>query len=161
MEGLIVREARSEDTEEVLRLWVEMVEFHADQDPALRMRTDPEALEGMRTYLRTGLENPDGRFLVAEIPDAPGLAGFLFAHIRTISPLAVPPTAGFISDICVDDHLRRHGIGRELFLAARDWFRECGQTIIRLNVATANPTSQAFWRAMGVREVMLLMQADL
>ena len=161
MEGLTLRQARPEDLEEVLRLWVGMVEFHADQDPALRMRTDPEALESMRTYLRTGLESPDSRILVAEIPDAPGLAGFLFAHIRTISPLAVPSTAGFISDIYVDDHLRRHGIGRELFLAARDWFRERGQLIIRLNAAAANPTSQAFWRALGMRELMLLMQADL
>ena len=161
MEGLILREARPEDLDEVLRLWVAMVEFHVDQDPALRMRTDPEALTSMRTYLRTGLESPDSRILVAEIHDAPGLAGFLFAHIRTISPLAVPPTAGFISDIYVDDHLRRHGVGRELFLAARDWFRERGQMIIRLNAAAANPTSQAFWRAMGMRELMLLMQADL
>ncbi len=161
MEGLIVRAARPDDLDEILRLWLQMVELHTEVDPALRMRTDAEALESMRTYLRAGLESPDSRLLVAETPDVPGLAGFLFAHIRTISPLAVPPTAGFVSDICVDDRLRRRGIGRELFLAARDWFRERGQAMIRLNVAAANPVSQSFWRAMGTREVMLLMQADL
>ncbi|MBN1135753.1 MAG: GNAT family N-acetyltransferase, partial [Anaerolineae bacterium] len=136
-------------------------EFHTELDPALDMHTDSEALESMRTYLQAGLENPDSRLLVAEIPHAPGLAGFLFAHVRTISPLAVPPTAGFISDICVDDHLRRHGIGRELFLTARDWFRERGQTIVRLNVAATNPVAQAYWRALGLQELMLVMQAEL
>lgn len=161
MEGLIIREARAEDLEEVLRLWVQMVDFHADRDPGLRMRTDPQSLESMRTYLLSGISSPDSRLLVAEIPYAPGLAGFLFAHIRTISPLAIPPTAGVISDICVDDHLRRHGIGRDLVLAARDWLRERGQALIRLNVATANPVSQAFWRAMGGTELMLLMQIGI
>ncbi len=161
MKDRIGRPARPEDLDEILRLWVQMVEFHAERDPALHMRTDAEALESMRTYLRAGLENPDSRLLVAEIPHAPGLAGFLFAHIRTISPLSVPPTAGFVSDICVDDHLRRHGIGQELFLAARDWFRERGQTIVRLNVATTNPLSQAFWRALGLQELMLLMQTEI
>jgi ribosomal protein S18 acetylase RimI-like enzyme len=161
MEGLIVRAARVDDLDEILHLWVQMVEFHMERDPALRMRTDAEALESMHTYLRAGLENPDSRLLVAEIPHAPGLAGFLFVHIRTVSPLAVPSTAGFVSDICVDNHLRRHGIGRELFLAARDWFRERGQAIVRLNVASTNPVSQAFWRAMGMQELMLVMQAEI
>jgi ribosomal protein S18 acetylase RimI-like enzyme len=161
MEGLIVRAARTDDLDEILRLWVQMVEFHAERDAALRMHTDAEAQESMRTYLRAGIENPDCRLLVAEIPQVPGLVGFLFAHIRTISPLAEPPTAGFVSDVCVDDHLRRHRIGRELFCTARDWFRERGQTIVRLNVATTNPVSQSFWRAMGMRELMLLMQAQI
>ncbi len=161
MEGLVVRTARPEDLDEILRLWVQMVEFHADRDAALCMRTDAEALESMRTYFRAGLESPDGRLLVAEVAHAEGLAGFLFAHIRTISPLAIPPTAGFISDICVDGGWRRHGIGRELFLAARDWFRECGQKAIRLNVATANPTAQTFWRAMGAAELMVLMRIEI
>ena len=161
MEGLIVRQARADDLDEILRLWVEMVDFHTAQDAALRMRTDPEALESMRTYLRTGLDNPDSRLFVAEISAVAGLAGFLFAHIRVFSPLAVPPSGGFISDICVDDHLRRHGIGRELFLAAKDWFRERGQMILRLNVATASPISQAFWRSMGGMEQMLLMRIEL
>jgi ribosomal protein S18 acetylase RimI-like enzyme len=161
MEGLVIRQARPQDLDEILRLWVQMVEFHTELDPALHMRTDGEALESMRTYLQAGLENPGSRLLVAEIPHAPGLAGFLFAHVRNISPLAVPPTAGFVSDICVDDHLRRHGIGQELFRAARDWLRERGQTIVRLNAATSNPVSQAYWRAMGLRELMLVMQTEL
>lgn len=161
MEGLVVRAARPEDVDEILRLWVQMVDFHADRDAALRMRTDTEAQESMRTYFRAGLENPDGLLLVAEIAHAEGLAGFLFAHIRTISPLALPPTAGFISDLCVDDRWRRHGIGRELYLAARDWFRERGQTVIRLNAATTNPVAQTFWRAMGASELMVLMKIDI
>ncbi len=161
MEGLVIREARPEDLEEVLRLWLQMVEFHGDLDPSLRMRTDAEALESARTYLRAGLEHPDSRLFVAEVAGAAGLAGFLLAHVRPVSPLALPPTCGTISDICVDERLRRQGAGRQLFLAARDWLGQRGQTVIRLNVATANPAGQAFWRTMGAAEQMVLMRIEL
>lgn len=161
MPELVVREGRPEDLDEVLRLWVQMVEFHADLDPSLRMRTDAEGQESMRLFLQACLENPDSRLFVAEVAGREGLAGFLLAHIRTISPIALPPTTGYISDICVEEELRRQGIGRALYLAAREWFREHGQSIIRLNAATANPVSQAFWRAMGAVEQMVVMRIEL
>ena len=161
MEGLVIRQARPEDLEELLRLWLQMVEFHGDLDPSLRMRTDAEALESARTYLRAGLESPDSRLLVAEVVGTVGLAGFLLAHIRPTSPLALPPTCGSISDICVDERLRRQGAGRQLFLVAREWFSERGQTVIRLSAATANPAGQSFWRAMGGLEQMVLMRIEI
>lgn len=159
MEGLLIRTAREEDLEEVLRLWLQLVDFHASRDPSLAMRTDAEAVESMRAYLRAGLESDDACLFVAEV--AGGLAGYLLAHVRLISPISIPPTCGVISDICVEEALRRQGIGRELFYAARDWFRERGQTLIRLQAATANPTSQAFWRAMGGVEQMVLMRIEI
>ncbi len=161
MPKVTVREGRAEDLDEVLRLWVQMVEFHAGLDPSLRMRTDSEGQESMRLFLQVCLENPDSRLWVAEVADREGLAGFLLAHIRTLSPVALPPTTGYVSDICVEEGLRRQGIGRALYLAAREWFRERGQSTIRLNAATANPVAQAFWRAMGAVEQMVLMRIDL
>lgn len=161
MEGLVIRTGRQEDLVEVLRLWQQAVEFHTACDPSLAMRCDAEAQESMRTYLQTNLDNPDGRLFVAEVAGVGGLVGYLLAQVRTISPLAIPPTCGVISDICVEEQWRRQGIGRELFYAARDWFRERGQTLIRLHVATANPISQAFWRAMGGVEQMVLMRITI
>ena len=161
MGGLVIRDAREEDLDEVLRLWTQMVEFHTALDPSLRMRTDAEALDSLRAYLRPCMESSDSRLLVAESAEREGLAGFLLTHIRTTSPIAIPPTCGYISDIGVDEHLRRRGVGRELFLAAQEWFLERGQTIVRLNVAAANPISQAFWRSLGATEQMLLMRIEL
>jgi len=157
MEGLVVREGREEDLEEVLRLWVQMVDWHAALDPRLRMRTDAEGLESMRTLLGSA----DSRLFVAEVAGVEGLVGYLMAHIRPISPISFPPTCGHVSDICVDEWVRRQGAGQALFLAARQWFRERGQTMVRLSVATANPASQAFWRAMEASEQMLVMTIDL
>ena len=161
MEGLVIRTARPEDLEEVLRLWQQMVEFHAACDPSLAMRTDAEAVESMRTYLQASLESPDGLLLVAEVAGIGGLVGYLLGHVRSVAPMAIPPTCGVISDICVEESLRQRGIGRELFCAARDWFRERGQTLVRLHAATANPVSQAFWRAMGGVEQMVLMRIEI
>ena len=161
MEGLVIRSGREEDLPEVLRLWQQMVDFHAACDPSLAMRSDAEALESVRAYLLANLDNPDSRLFVAEVAGVGGLTGYLLAQVRTISPLAIPPTCGVISDICVEEQWRRQGIGRELFYAARDWFRERGQTLIRLHVATANPVSQAFWRAMGGVEQMVLLRIPI
>ncbi len=161
MEGLVIREGRTADLDEVLRLWVQMVDYHAALDARLRMRTDAEGLEGMRGYLESCLESPESRLFVAEIAERPGLVGYLLAHIRPISPLVIPPTCGHISDLCVDEPFRRQGIGRELVRAAWDWFRERGQTQLRLSVAAANAAGQAFWRAMGFQELMLQMTMDL
>ncbi|MGB9722400.1 MAG: GNAT family N-acetyltransferase [Chloroflexia bacterium] len=158
MPELVVRDGRPEDLDGVLRLWVQMVEFHVSLDPSLAMRTDAEGQESMRLFLQTCLESPDSRLFVAE---KEGLAGFLLAHIRTVSPIALPPTTGYITDIYVEESLRRQGIGRALYLAAREWFRERGQSVIRLSVATANPVSQAFWRAMGAVEQMMVLRIGL
>jgi ribosomal protein S18 acetylase RimI-like enzyme len=161
MEGLVIRQGRPDDLQEVLRLWVQMVDAHAALDARLRMRTDAEGQEGMRTYLQGCLEGGDSRLFVAEVVGHPGLAGYLLGYIRPISPLVVPPTCGYITDLCVDEPLRRQGIGRELFRAAREWFLERGQTQVRLSVAAANAVGQAFWRAMGFQELMLQMAMEL
>lgn len=160
MKGWIVRDARMEDLDEVLRLWVQMARFHSELDPRLGMRTDAEGQASMRSYLQSRLESPDSRLFVAEGPDGRGLAGYLLAHIRAVSPIAIPTTAGYVSDICVDERARRQGIGRTLFLAAKAWFKERGQSVIRLNVAAANPASRAFWRKMGASELMILMAIE-
>ncbi len=157
----VVRKGRPEDLDDVLRLWMQMGEFHATLDSSLRMRTDTEGQESMRLFLQASLESPDSCLLVAEVAGRAGLAGFLLAHVRTASPIALPPTTGYISDICVEESLRRQGIGRALYRAAQEWFREHGQSVIRLNVATANPVSQAFWRAMGAVEQMVVMRIEL
>ncbi|MGC8873515.1 MAG: GNAT family N-acetyltransferase [Chloroflexia bacterium] len=161
MEGLVIRQGRTADLDEVLRLWVQMVDYHARLDSRLRMRTDAEGLEGMRAYLESCLESDDSRLFVAEAAEHPGLVGYLLAHIRAISPLAIPPTCGYISDLCVDEPMRRQGVGRELVRVAQDWFRKQGQTQLRLSVAAANAAGQAFWRAIGFQELMLQMTVDL
>jgi len=161
MEGLVIREGREEDLQSVLRLWLQMADLHSTLDPRLRVRTDAEGQEGMRSHLRTLLGSADSRLFVAEVAGVEGLAGYLMAHIRTVSPIACPPTCGHVGDICVDERLRRGGIGRALLQAAREWFRERGQTVARLSVAVSNPVSQAFWRAMGATELMLLMSMEV
>lgn len=161
MEGLITREGREEDLDEVLRLWAQMVEFHADLDPSLAMRTDAEALEGVRAFFRACLDSPDSRFFVAEAVGVSGLLGFVLAHVRSSTPIALPPFYGFISDICVDKAFRRQGIGERLYLAARELFQQRQLPLIRVNVAAANPVSQSFWRAMGGSDQMILLGIDI
>jgi GNAT superfamily N-acetyltransferase len=68
---------------------------------------------------------------------------------------------GFIADIYVDSTVRRRGIGRALAQAVKDWFRRHHVKYFDWQVAFHNPGAMAFWRAIGGREVMVRMRADL
>jgi GNAT superfamily N-acetyltransferase len=73
----------------------------------------------------------------------------------------VHEASGFLADIYVDATVRRNGIGRMLVTALIDWFRDKGLRYFEWHAAVQNPDGIAFWRALGGREVMLRMRADV
>jgi GNAT superfamily N-acetyltransferase len=68
---------------------------------------------------------------------------------------------GFIADIYVDRSFRRQGIGRQLVKAMVDWFKERGAPNFDWQVASRNADGSAFWRALGGRDLMIRMRADV
>ncbi|MCI0353045.1 MAG: GNAT family N-acetyltransferase, partial [Acidobacteriales bacterium] len=56
---------------------------------------------------------------------------------------------------------RRRGVGRKLVKAMVDWFKERGVPYFDWQVASLNTEGLAFWRALGGRELMTRMRADV
>lgn len=150
MSQVVVRQATRKDVRGILPLWNEMMDHHAALDA--RFRPAPDGEGHWAKILRDWLRADDCCVLVA---DAEGrLVGYIVGMMRENPPVLLPPAYGLVSDICVHPAWRRHGIGRRLFEALRDWFREKELLTVQLNVAHFNPVSQAFWRAVGCEDYM-------
>jgi ribosomal protein S18 acetylase RimI-like enzyme len=150
MSQAVIRQASRKDVRGILPLWNEMMCHHAALDA--RFQPTPDGEEYWADVLRSWLRDDDYCVLVA---DAEGqLVGYIVGMMRENPPVLLPPTYGLVSDICVDPAWRQQGIGRRLFEALKDWFREKELFTVQLNVAHFNPVSQAFWRAMGCQDYM-------
>ena len=57
--------------------------------------------------------------------------------------------------------LFRSGIGRALCDAALAWASERGQRRVEVRVAVGNVEGQGFWRALGFRDLMDVLQRRL
>ena len=156
----VIRPGTEADVPEMLRLWREMMDFHARVEPRFRPLPQPEGEGAWEKYLREDiLGNSAWCVFVA---DADGsLVGHIMGTVRDRVPVFEPERYGYVTDIVVDPEARRSGIGRALFAALQDWFQAHGVSVLELQVAHHNPASQAFWRAMGCTDYMDVMWFDL
>lgn len=144
----------------MLRLWREMMDFHARCEPRFRPLPSPEGERAWEQYMREDvLGHKDWCILVAESEGR--LIGQMMGQLRDPYPIFEPGRYGYVSDVVVDPAARRSGVGRALFEALKAWFRERGVTHLQLMVAHHNPVSQAFWREMGCTDYMDIMWYDL
>ena len=151
-QGFILRTAERGDLDEIMRLYRQLMGLHESLDP--RLTLDWAGIEAFRDYANSVLGSEYDRILVAEAPDGAGLAGFIMGRLAQNPPMFRQPYYGYITDTCVDERWRRRGVGRALFEAMRAWFREQGLLTMQVNVAARNPTSQAFWRALGFTDFL-------
>ncbi len=164
MVEIIIRLAAPADADVIGQLWEQLVAYHHALDPAL----PPAAQGGGRRYARRifdRINDPLTRVLIAEVKHDDGqieIAGYLLGVIVDFIPeMFAQETTGFLADIFVVEAYRRHGVGRKLVAALIDWFKERGVSAFEWHVSARNPAGIAFWKAVGGREVMLRMRADL
>lgn len=156
---VVIRPAVPKDVEVIARLWQSLVDYHRALDPELPPATPTGALRYARR-LEDQLFNPMARVFVAEVNGQ--LQGYIFGVVVDLAPeMFSQEPSGFLADIFVEESARREGVGRKLVAALADWFRDKGLSYYEWHAAARNPNALEFWRAMGGREVMLRMRADL
>ena len=155
-----IRPGTETDIPEMLRLWREMMDFHARVEPRFRPLPPPAGEQAWEGYLRHDIwGNEDWCVFVAEADGR--LIGQILGVLRDSVPVFEPERFGYVTDVVVDPAARRSGVGLALFEALKAWFRERDVPRLQLQVAHNNPISQAFWRAMGCTDYMDTLWYDL
>ena len=153
---LVIRRARIEDVEGIVRLWREMWEFHVPLDP--RFEISPAADVVMGKWVEESLESPRSALFVAE--KTPGtLEGYCHAMILENPPLIPALQYGYVSELAVER--RRRGTGTRLLEAAHRWFREKQMTYVEVNVSVKNAVARSFWRKQGYGEFLERLRLEL
>lgn len=154
--AIVVRRARTEDVDPIVRLWREMWELHRSLDP--RFEISPAANLVMAKWIEDSLPSDRAAVFVAE--EAPGsIDGYCHAVIQEYPPLVPRVLCGYVSEISV--RRRRQGIGSRLLESAHAWFREKGITYAEVNLSVRNEASRAFWRKHGYSEFIERLRRDL
>jgi ribosomal protein S18 acetylase RimI-like enzyme len=154
-----IRLMTADDTDAVAEMWLALVAYHRGLSPDL-----PDAVPGgEHRYIRRlleRLEDPTTCVLVAE-HDHQVVGYILGMVVDLMQDIFEQQPGGFLADIYVEPDYRRRGVGGALVGALRAWFRQQDITFFDWHVATHNPEGLAFWKAVGGREVMLRMRADV
>jgi ribosomal protein S18 acetylase RimI-like enzyme len=159
VDEIVIRVAMAADADAIGTMWRKLVDYHQTLDHDL-----PEAAsDGAHRYaelLVQRIEDPFTRAFVAEHKGQP--VGFVLGMIVDLVPdIFAQEPCGFIADIYVDTLYRRRGLGRALVRALAEWFKERGAPYFDWHVASANTEGLAFWRALGGRDLMVRMRADV
>ena len=152
---MIVRRARAEDLDALVRLWRAMWDAHA---PDPRFAATPVADRVMSGWIEENLLNPRAAIFVAE--RSPGaVEGYCLAMILENPPVLPQQFYGYVSEISVDEKSR--GTGARLLEAAHAWFRENSLPYAEVNVSVRNDGARRFWRRHGYGEFLERLRLEL
>jgi ribosomal protein S18 acetylase RimI-like enzyme len=153
---ITIRRAQQSDLDQLLTLWQELAELHADLLPEFALASGKE--QSIRAHLAELLRDDNERVFVAEENGA--LIGYINGAVRENPPVFAERYIGYIADVIVTARSRRRGAGAQLVETMNAWFCARGVRIVHLSAATGNPIAQAFWRKMGYAEYMTRMRKE-
>ncbi len=151
------RMATARDLDRVAALWTAITIYHEPMAPAFRMRRDAGAELG--ELLRAVGRDPEAAILVYE--EESDIQGLCIVRIDHSPAIMVENERAEITDLGVREDVRRRGIGTRLVDDALAWVRATGIERVEVQVASANPTAQAFWRARGFTNFMDVLDKRL
>lgn len=159
MAEVTIRQVTVDDADAIADLWQQLVEYHQALDRDL----PSAALGGAKRYARRLMQRLDDPYTRAYVAERNGqIVGFVLGMIVDLmADIFDEEPGGFLADIYVRPDFRQNGVGRLLVKALSDWFRQHQVRHFDWNVAVHNAEGRAFWQAMGGRDVMIRMRADL
>jgi ribosomal protein S18 acetylase RimI-like enzyme len=156
--SLIVRPARERDLPAVAELAGQLVRQHHGFD-AQRFMLIPNVESGYARFFGGELSNPDTLILAAELNGS--VVGYAYARLEPRDWNALLDSCGALHDIFVHDGVRRQGIARRLVEAVREGLRAKGAPRLVLHTASKNQSARQFFAALGFRETMIELTAEL
>lgn len=148
--GIIVRDAIESDTDEIISLWRQLMDFHIKIDEGFALNDDAESV--FREFLMGNIKSENAIVSVAVNNDE--IIGYMMGLITDRPPVFKIKQCGTIMDACISKNYRHQGIGAKLFKSMKDWFYEVGMERIELQASVGNKISNPFWKSLGFKAVL-------
>ena len=143
--NITIRKAKQSDTESILPLWIEMMDFHRKYDKHYS-RSESTA-NNYRKIVSENISSKKSLVLVAVYNK--NIVGYTIASIVKY-PLGLQLNQfGNVYELAVQKKFQRNGIGEKLFLETQKWFKKHRLKRIEISVLRKNPISSKFWNKMG------------
>jgi ribosomal protein S18 acetylase RimI-like enzyme len=156
--SVIVRPAHARDLSAIAELAGKLVRQHHGFD-AQRFMLIPNVEAGYARFFGSELSNPETLILAAELDGS--IVGYAYARLEPRDWNALLDACGALHDIYVDEGARRQGIARSLVDAVRESLHAKGAPRLVLHTASKNQTAREFFAALGFRETMIELTAEL
>ena len=140
-----IREAVPDDVPDLKELWTEFMNYHSDLDSDYTLSDD--ALTNWAEYLDAKFDDSLAKIFVAVEDEI--VVGYVGAMIRMYPPVWTITRYGYIEEIAVTKNFRRKGTASRLLAAAQKWLLSEGISRIKVNIDSANESSQGFFRSQG------------
>jgi ribosomal protein S18 acetylase RimI-like enzyme len=151
MAEVVVRRARPDDMETLLKFEQSLIEAERPFDPTIRSGTD------VRYYdLAELLVSPHAELVVAEI-DAQ-IVGCGYARIKPASDYLKHPNYSYLGFMYVVPEHRGRGINREIITVLEEWSLSRGVTEMRLEVYAENGAAIRAYEKSGYASLTLTMR---
>lgn len=154
----MIRRAEEKDIKSISNLLSQVCLVHHDGRPDIfkigRKYSEKELLSMLSDESRPILVSTD------ENDEVMGYCFCIFQQYKDNSVLTDIKTL-YVDDLCVDESLRRSGIGRELYEAALKLAKESGCYNLTLNVWSCNPSAMRFYEAQGLVPQKVCMEKIL
>lgn len=155
---VIIRAAEARDLPAIAALAGMLVRQHHGFD-AQRFMLIPNVESGYARFFAGELSNPETVILAAE--DAGNIIGYAYARLEPRDWNSLLDACGALHDIYVSDGARRRGVAKGLVDAVRERLRDKGAPRLVLHTASKNSSARQFFAALGFRETMLELTAEL
>ncbi len=158
---MVIRLATTEDLDQLVGLWMELMEHHQHWHPVLELSAG--ARRAARHELHYRLLEPYTRIFVCDAGQR-RLLGMIVTRYYGSSTTNRLWRCGYIAETVVCTSHRGQGIGRRLAAVACQWLRSLGLDYIELQVVPRNETARQFWQSQGfqplTQQMVLLLNRE-
>jgi ribosomal protein S18 acetylase RimI-like enzyme len=151
-DNVVIRDGRVKDSEAVLPVWTEFMEYHK-KISALDFEMLDQAWEMWKKYYERHVRSRLRKAIVAEQDG--DIVGFLLGEIQKRPPIFTTSRQAYVDSIGVLESKRNQGIGTRMLRAFEKWAKEKGMPYIMLNVVVENVPAIACYEKNGFKTGIL------
>jgi len=157
---MLIRTIEPEDADVLRQLVIELQVAEAHSNPYI-VAGELMADDYVRQLFMGDPEVP-GQVMVA-VDDGQNVVGYVAVqpHVPQEEVHEIAYDYAYVSDIVVREHCRGQGVGRALLIAAENYARRQGASILRLGVLAGNQDARGLYESCGYGEREILLEKRL